>query len=841
MTIPRWLLPVLAIVTAIAVGIAASLIALQLRPDELPATQTVPVLEPVSIGDAVSITDDDPETLEVSGASGEIEIVTPGTLEEGELSADTEARIDALDASDGLDEATAREVVASTAETADPPVGDPCSPPDASTPEGCPDGLRSAIFALTEPGRLFLFVRADPPAVSTARGGLVICPAAPDGSLSFGVVTSFPAQVTVRYWPVGDPAAEQSVSIDNLPEEVAAWDAVVAEDGGFREGYGSFQHCTNLPDLAPSTAYESSIIAVDIFDRVEGRTYMFDSRGTPERPPMVVHPLGPSLLYVSVPSTTTGPLPEVRAWVVDPGDPADCSTWDEERAIDRVVPQSELEVSSGYLADRNYAAAYTRRVSSVFSAPEGSVIVVCARWYNSEAPSWRTDLPTEQLSVVVTSPDTLVPIVRLTGLALAARVEDRSFEIFASSTFGFPCEQRLLVPDFNEPPAMLPVDNLLCSPGSESARWESGSIGNIVVTSVIRGRAGLVTTSRVLPLGRYNCTGVCALPRTRTYELLLPTVTVGAGMCGSSVFGGSCTPPTREVALGTATVTVTWEQGATTGASEWEIGESSLVIPEDDVPDYPQLNTRNAVKGALELRGFGNSLEVPIEVDRQSSYRVTVEGDCFVDGPPEPAIGEVRPFRDNTAWPAIQGLCAGEDYQVTVELTDVAGNRSTYGPSRPPPFLWSGGYFRTPLAEISIEGTIEIQNLGRSGLLPSAWGSYGGPVRLGSDSLRTSLPDACFTPAELSTSGTFVGNTALTPVVHVRVEAVSYVQGMYGGRNRDATCGWLNQTLYFGIVEVDVPYTDLLRGVTVTQVMVRPEFPEERHFEITVTLQATRP
>lgn len=839
MTIPRWLLPVFAIITAIAVGVAATLIALQLRPGQPPTTQTVPVLEPVAIGDADPITDDDPETFDVSGASGEMQIVTPGTLAEGELSPETLARIEALDSSDGLDDETARDLLVATGESEDDSVGDPCSPPDGSTPDGCPDGLHSAIFALTEPEPLRLFPRADPPTELAGSSGLVACPAAPDGSLAFGVSTTTPAQVTVRYWPVGDPSAELSVSIDNLPEEVAAWDAVIAEEGGFREGYGLFQHCANLPDLRGSTAYEASILAADIFDRVEAVTYRFDSRGAPTRPPMVVQPLGPALLYVSVPVLTAGPLPWLRAWVVDPGDPADCSTWDGESELSRIAPESVLEVSAGYLAEHNYVAAFTRRTTSVFTVPEGSVVVVCARWYDREAPSWRTDVPTEQLSAVVTSPDTLQPVVRVTGLSLARPVDVGSIRISASTPFGVGCPTRLSLPYFDaETGAVLPVDELLCAPGSSANPWESGSVGNIVVTSEIASREREVTTSRVLPLSRYNCTGVCALPPTLTYELLLPTVIVGSGLCGSSF--GECTPPTRDVALGTVTLTVTWEQGATTGASEWTVGESSLVVPEDDMPDYPQLNVFRAVTAELDPIGISGAVRVPIEVDRQASYRVSIEGDCFIGGPPPVAVGEaVRAGTGFEATARVGSLCAGERYSVTVELTDADGNRATYGASEPYPFVWGAADITLPLESLEFEGTVEINYISRS---PQPWWSTGADVTLGDDRVSASFTDdMCFTRTELSTRGTFDGTTGLTPVVHVHAVVVSATESLYSGVNRDATCSWERQNWYAAYIDLDVPYGDLLRGITVTQTMVRAGFPDERNFEATVTIRATRP
>ncbi|MCU1440979.1 MAG: hypothetical protein JWP85_1976 [Rhodoglobus sp.] len=859
MTVPRWLIPVLSVITAVALAVAAAFIASSLTTDpaesDVPAaqaqTEMVPVLEPVPVGgDGLPLpdSDGDPETIDSSPSNGATEIVSPGTGDESDLGARTEARIDALDASEGLDDLGARDVLDSAGEGSPSAPSDPCAPEDGASVEGCPDGLHGALFALTEPEALRVFPRADPPVALAGSGGLVACPAAEgaDGQLSFGVASTTPSVVTLRFWPADDPSAEQSVTIMGDPAEEAAWDAEIARYGGYPPGYGLFQHCGVLTGLRPNTSYESSALAIDIFDRIASASLEFDSRGAAVRPPMTIVPLGPSLVYVSVPTTGTGPVPWLRGWVVPHGEPADCSAFDSHAEVRRVLDENLVDVDAAWSAARNYEPSYNRRVTNVFSVPEGSTVVFCARWYDATAPSWSRDLPRDQVSAVVHSPDAWSPAVTVTGLSLAKPVDARAVRLSASTQLGVECGPRALLPETAAGPgAPLTLDALICAPGrSDSATAAPlGSGGNIVVTS----RVGAVTRSTLLPLSRYGCLGDCPAPPMLTFQVLLPTVTIGTGLCGSS-FGESCTPPTSEVALGTATVTVTWEQGSDSGQREWEVGESSYVVPDAPVSDHPQLDTFQYVSAALSADGFEGSASIPIRTDRHATYRVLIEGDCFTGAVPEPVDGETFALASGAqgADVSVAGLCPGEQYRVAVELTDDAGNRATYGYSEPHPRAWYGAQVDVPRNELEFSGTVEIRNISEG---PRPWWTTGAIVAVGGTGAWDHYPefpdDTCFARTELSTLGTFEGVVAQDRTVHISFRAFAITEGMYSGVDRDATCAWRDQTWNELRLEADVGYADFLRGVSFTgdlvPTWVAPGAPYDAEFEAVLTIRGSAP
>ena len=199
--------PAIGIGVAALVATAAALVGAHAAPAPSPATEQAAVLAPVAI-DGVPVSGDsatDPSTL--SEVTGVAEIAPPGSAEPGSLPAPVEAAIAALDAAGGTDEPAAEEIVAEAGAGDDPGVGpaDPCSPADGDAPEGCPDGLHSAIFASTMPPDLRVWPWPDAP--TSSDHATIYCPDLTPGTgeLPLGVGTSVPASVTVRYWPVADP------------------------------------------------------------------------------------------------------------------------------------------------------------------------------------------------------------------------------------------------------------------------------------------------------------------------------------------------------------------------------------------------------------------------------------------------------------------------------------------------------------------------------------------------------------------------------------------------------------------------------------------------------------
>src|SRR5690606_29984779 len=163
MTVPKWLVPALAIVAALAVGVAATLLGRALATPDAVAipsgTAVVPVLAPVpepphpsdaESGDSES-SDHEPGD---AGTSGDAPV--------SETVAEREITLPASDP-DAIDPALG-ELIGTLADAADPVFtlmeletdddgdaagGDPCAPREGAPGEDCPDGLMSTVLATT--------------------------------------------------------------------------------------------------------------------------------------------------------------------------------------------------------------------------------------------------------------------------------------------------------------------------------------------------------------------------------------------------------------------------------------------------------------------------------------------------------------------------------------------------------------------------------------------------------------------------------------------------------------------------------------------------------------------
>src|SRR3954471_20069096 len=97
MTIPKWLLPVIAIVAGLAVGVAATLVGMRFATPSAAVplkTETVPILAPTG----PSATDTGTDPYAVSGAVGSAQIVSPGQHGATLVDADSQRTIDGYNA-----------------------------------------------------------------------------------------------------------------------------------------------------------------------------------------------------------------------------------------------------------------------------------------------------------------------------------------------------------------------------------------------------------------------------------------------------------------------------------------------------------------------------------------------------------------------------------------------------------------------------------------------------------------------------------------------------------------------------------------------------------------------
>jgi hypothetical protein len=856
----RLIRPVIGVGTSLVIASLAILAGMRFAPAQASSVENAVVLAPVAVDGHAIPGDNDPATLDVSGGTGVDQVGTPGSHAPSELPASVTAEIAALDSAGGVDPAGAHLLVGGAGTGADSgtgaaggAAGDPCAPSTGAVPTDCPGGLRSAIFADTAPPELDVWPVAD---VATEPAGTSIyCPGLTpgDGELGLGVGTSVPAAVTVQYWPVADPTDVHTVVPAADPAQVADWNARVAATGTYPVHEFVFQHCGLLTGLRPHTDYRLSAVAVDdefsrVSDPVE-RT--FSSDGQPTIPPMQAIPLGNSLLYVSAPNYGTANPPIINAWAVSAGQPADCSGFNSTRAgLQAARPATLLAVSAEYLHAHNYADGYNHAMVAVYEVPEGSTVVVCARWYNNDAPSWDRDTPTRQEFLVAMSPDTAAPRITLTSVSLVHSVDPMSVSVAASTPFGNLCG-RVVVPAEATSAGLLDVNQLLCDVAApESWTAQLGSGQNMVISTDVTWAGSVIHSSYVLPLSRYACLGTCDLPPTLTYSVALPTVRVGAGMCGSG-FGGDCTPPTRDTALGTAQIQVDWAQGNVDGLDHWVVGSSDDTPPAaPPVPDAPRFDTSQYVDVTLSSDGWSGSARLSVRADRHVTYTTRIAGDCWVGAPPAAATGDTYPATVGVygATASFSGLCPGATYMVTVELVDDAGHRTVANASRDAGTTWwPGAIVSVPVRSYAVTATLQVST---DPSFYQAWDLVGGQVSYAPDFYSDSRVDfgtaRCLSRDQTSITGTNDGTAVQARTVHVRVLARTQAEALYFGVNHDADCSWPGPNNFVADDEFDVAWTDLLRGVTVTgdlpQTDVRPVpgMPAPMHYRLTLRLGPVR-
>ncbi len=876
---PRHLHPAIGLATTVVVAIAAVFAGMQFAsPSSAPVgnttteagarqdvvTEDIAIIAPIAIDGLVVNGPTAPDAFDVSVATGVGTIVPPGSWVDGTLPAEVPERIAFLDeAGPEADE------VGDT--TGTPPsgtpiadghgggAGDPCSPEPGSgaAPESCPDGLHSAVFADMTPEDIDLWLV---PGVPMPGGGeYTVCSelAPGDGEIGLNAGTNLPATVTVRYWPASDASDVQTLTLPGVASQVAAWQAEIDATGTYTRGHYLFQHCGILTHLAPNTDYVMSGFAIDTYGRIsEPVERHFNSAGAPTIPQMFAEPLGQTLLYVGVPFKSADGIPLLQAWVIDGADAPDCSDIPPGAVFLREVgSQHPIPVSAAYLRRHNYLGSYRSRVVDIYEVPEGSTVAICAQWLDQDAPSWAMGTIAQQQILVVQSPDTIRPVVTLTDLNLARGVDAGSVHVQTSGQFGWVCGDAY-APSEVASSGLTTVNERICdfADGSVSARAPGSAWSNLVLNTTVTLGSDTLTTRNMVRLGRYACVGMCELPPSLDYTVTLPLVTVGAGMCGSS--SGDCTPPTRQTSLGTMSVRVDWEQGNTNGLDSWAIGDVDHALPDTVplgalLPDAPRFDEDQYWTASVSADGWSGSAATVIRTDRQVTYTISVAGDCFVSDPPLPLTGTTSPGTGAVQKAVVRfdGLCPGAFYTATMELVDDAGHRAAASyPYTPGSAVWAGANFTVPHVTYQITGTMRVDTVPSWGL---PWWLVGTSVYVGSreaDRMASTVGGnlaSCYAGTVHHADGLLTNVwVAQARTIHVRAYTRAVTEGMYGGVNMDATCGWRNQNQFVADDDYDIALADLIRGVTLTGDLWREgrsvALEPTSKIRYTITLQATR-
>lgn len=755
MTVPKWLVPALAIVAALAVGVAATLLGRALTtPDAVAVpsgTVVVPVLAPVP---EQSHPSDEPagETAEapVSETVAEREITLPASDPEAIDPALT-ALIDTLaDAADPVFTLMERDADAD----GDTAGGDPCAPREGEPGEDCPDGLMSTVLATTSVidfragGQAFPPTREQFLEHGNPTGGSIYCDGLTPASdeVPFGIVSTVPGTFTVRYWPSAQPDEELVVAgIESSASDIAGFQQALADGVDPFSVIGMPRHCLTLPGIEPDTVYTAVVSGVDVMDRVsEPHTLRFNSAGAPVRPGAQITTMGENLVFVAAPHTRDQSA-EARVLLVDDAAEPSCAIPDSGSRSLWPLTDVEAETDADTLIERNIRPDYTRKRVQTFVLPEGSTALVCVRWYPAgSAPSWQREQPIFESSAMLQNPDRVLPSASVDAIR-GYPDELESIRIGFASAEGTQCG----IPVSWRPGGELRLPVELCGPGSLRSGgvqstgerlWDVGFSGDLVATFTPRVAGADGSPTRVLlPARDGGCRGTCEVPARDRYVVPLD--------------GGA----------GTVELSVGWEQGASNGRESWNVTPTVDVAPEYVRPELPQFDLDARWTVADPGGRSSTSATFPLKVDRDVDYTMRLTtGAAGVAAPrcgSDDAVLEVSgSARAGTAASAalpvnISGLCAGEVYRAELELTAADGAHVVWGFADRDAW-WAGGLVQVPGVDVTLSYSLHAQGYTHS-YLSEARIVVG---HAGVDLTRTL--DPCDADGVIQASGTFEGTIA---------------------------------------------------------------------------------
>lgn len=721
MTVPKWLIPVLAVVAAVAVGVTGWLVGIRFAPE--PEAAPPPTLETLPVAGPIDPEAEVPEgEVPVSPALGSQDVVVP-TAADDARDPWLDGLISDLAAADdpGLGIIEVYDETGPAGASGADGAGDVCAPPEGDAPADCPSGVYGTVLALTDLEEPFDVVGQAWPSDyrSLPAAPPVACPVSPDAdgltAVPFGIGTNAPAEITITYTWNGNPDPALTATIPTTDDERAAWDAWRDRDGDYSEPDARPQHCFVLPDLRPNTAYRMEIDAVDDLGRTASDVVFWVTDGRAgDEPPVRVVPLTDNVLFVSASHRDTESV-EMRVALVDPADAARVQLTGVEQCdveadlLPEYAPVVEGSVSSSYLASHGYDETFTRHTSGSFSVPEGSLVAICIRWFEEDAPSWSAGTVLRQYSQWASSPDRLVPTVSVTGLELLRQVDADAVTVTAATREGFPCGSWTGPGARSDGVELDPVVPI-CDLGAMPLDRRAALSYDIVVRTSITFDGRTTTNGVVLRLSDQDCRGDCAVPGPEHYAVLLPTVETASGLCGSS-FGADCDPPTEDRVAGSVGLEVAWSEGSSNGYPEWTVGASTIVDPDSPPPaDVPQLDTTERIE-VIERDGRV-FLAFTLRADRDElGYRVDVDGDCGIDGFLPAAGGGFEAGDETERYIELGPVCHGTAYTVSVRLvSDGDGTSSLWSADG----LVSGTQYwdsrvRTPSLTYDIGGEVTVQ------------------------------------------------------------------------------------------------------------------------------------
>lgn len=678
MTVPRWVIPVLAAIAAVAVGVAAALFAVRFAAPETTRVEAttieVPVVAPVSdevtLEELVAESGDD---VPVSPTIAIGEAIDPDSVPDGALPMALAELLDELEAADD----PADVLPSAAAPASDAPPGDPC----ADVPSAdCPPGEAGTIRTLD--GEL--------PALTVWSNGAnnADCPAPDVGTVRFWARTNAPVTFDLR---ISQGEARRQV-VETTDDQLERW---LEESASGEETW--LEYCIEIVDLIADRSVSVYLDATDDLGRRATRALTLQVSDGLEVPPTRIHPIGDSTVFVSAPHT---PDMTIRMYVIggDRETEPTCAYDGASRVryFSPVRPETTVEVGADYLAENDYEPAYTKRTSATFAVAANTPLIVCVGWFPARdaRPTFERDTPLKVSEYRMTSPDVVAPVVTVAELVLTEAVADGSVRLRGSTENGQSCGAVTL------PPLPRSGSPVVCDFGSLLGRTDAG--GSLLITTEVDTPEGLARNDVLLDVSLLSCVDGCS-GRTRSFDVELSKFIRPARLCSDD-----CRINVGE-AVGIVRLRATWP-ASTAGTGEgWLLGDWREGAATGDRAPAPQLDTAAEfeVSPSAALGGRAYQASTTIRVDRP----VTVTAELLSSVP----IAGLCPLPGGTTtWAAtdastthtlfFDGLCAGTGYATRLTLTAADGATTVYtgGASTPETRFWPGAGFGTPTQRIPV-------------------------------------------------------------------------------------------------------------------------------------------
>jgi hypothetical protein len=688
-----WFLPVVAVIAAVALGATGAIVGMNFATPTTAVssapTEVVPVLEPSAVGETAISTLPAPDAAKspknLSHGQAQITVPEESSTPDPIITSVIDAAAHATD--------PALPVIADSFSTATS--GDACALLPA--PTGCPPGLLGSVGHILHTPPDFTFYAAPFPHVASGSTlAQLHCDANPAGAVPVGVWESVPAGYQISVHPVDD-----SRTVTILPRTTPT----AAEISAFRAAVDAADEthplervttCLNLAGLQANTGYVATAIGTDYLGRAAAPySFRFNTSGAPVHPGAQITTMGDNLVLVRALHSSEESV-AIRAWTLHPHASADCSAPAGDEL--RFFTTAETSATADEVTAQNAPDNFTARSTVTFDAPEGSTILVCARWFPSgSAPSWAQATPIYESRSVLQSPDRILPRVTVEHVSSFTVLQAG---ISAATVEGTPCGQVAWNSVRGLPANATLCDTYTLARGglaySAGNLWDRGFSGDISVTATTAGSGERNTSTILLPLSRQECFGNCALPDPSVYYMYLPA----------------------DSSYGYVQLRVDWAQGNQNGRTTWSQAptvDRTLVTPPPSA--FPQLNI-NAEFSVTHLRQDQDWAQASwtLESDRDSAYDLKLTQQSGVAAPSCAPGGGVLEWHGDVRHGVSQflqfdGLCLGTNYRAEITLDDRAGHVANWGESDLSTWWGDTSHVHVPGVRVRLQYVVDAQGI----------------------------------------------------------------------------------------------------------------------------------